>query len=1065
MPSNLNEKQLKELVLAANSKQEVLNVFKSLGFTVEEGEESSFVNISNNDLIEIIFFSSMPDFLSSAKSVSLGKYCTLGISEDFEDWIFAKSVIEDGRKLKKFKFSKTKLRETPKPIAIKKLLNFKANDLKSFEDIFKRKDVTKDFYKKFEKLIEALIKKITGIKSDEDKKWYASVIINRILFIYFIQHKELLGNRDKAYLSKHLKVFSKKKKDSYFRDFLRPLFFEGLAKKEKSPELRTILENVPYLNGGLFQEHILEKENPEISIPDAIFESIFTFLDEWNWHLDEKRDTEENEINPEVIGYIFEQLINQKQMGAYYTKEDITGYISKNTIIPRLLDMVKEKHPEAFAGNPNLFQPIFDNPDAFIYESVLHGIYSDFQKKTIRELPPNIAAGIKDVSKRTDWNKTADEEYALPTETWREVVARRQRYFEIKAQLEKGLGFDAKSQFTTNDLITYNLNIIDFILHTINNGTFDFVKSFYDALRSITILDPTCGSGAFLLASLNILEDMYEACLDRLQDVRNRHACSPLTQKYQIYKTIILNNLYGVDIMEEAVEICKLRLFLKLISCVERNDDLPNLGIEPLPDIDFNILSGNTLVGFSKMSEVEKAFEAGDNNAFNFYAAEIDIIKKHAGDLEVLHHKFIQYQADTSDSPKEPILTLKDKIRQDSKDLNDKLNLYLAKLYGVNIDKKKDLEAWKISHKPFHWVVEFYGIISKGGFDVIVGNPPYVEYSKVKSEYTLRGYETLECGNLYVYTIERGLSLSKNCCLGYIIPSAAFGTVKTKKLRDLLTRLRMTILVSYFSGDAHPAILFEGVKLRLAILLTLKGDNELYTTSFKRWYSQERENLFSKLRFSKGTKKHIILDTFPKCENEIEIFILKKIIASANKKISDLSMPGSNYKIYYHNAPVFFIRSMNFTPLYESNSTEESKSNHFKTIHCKNEEEANILICLISSSIYFFWYTNYSANRDLTSFDLNHFPIPIDSLIKDATIFTELVAQLMEDLNKKSVMREYNYTTGKVRYQEFYVRLSKPIIDEIDRVLAKHYNFTEEELDYIINYDIKYRMGAEGNEE
>ena len=167
--------------------------------------------------------------------------------------------------------------------------------------------------------------------------------------------------------------------------------------------MRTILENVPYLNGGLFQEHILEKENPEISIPDAIFESIFTFLDEWNWHLDEKRDTEENEINPEVIGYIFEQLINQKQMGAYYTKEDITGYISKNTIIPRLLDMVKEKHPEAFAGNPNLFQPIFDNPDAFIYESVLHGIYSDFQKKTIRELPPNIAAGIKDVSKRTGW--------------------------------------------------------------------------------------------------------------------------------------------------------------------------------------------------------------------------------------------------------------------------------------------------------------------------------------------------------------------------------------------------------------------------------------------------------------------------------------------------------------------------------------------------------------------------------------------------------------------------------------------------------------------------------------
>ncbi|HNA09132.1 MAG TPA: hypothetical protein PK079_11230 [Leptospiraceae bacterium] len=725
MPSNLNEKQLKEFILAVNSKQEVLDLFKNLGFTVEEGDDSDYVNISDNDLIEIIFFSSMQDFLNSAKTVSIGKYCTLGISEDFEDWIFAKSVIEDGRKLKKFKFSKTKLSSTPKPIAVKKLLNFKVNDLKSFEDIFKRKDVTKDFYKKFEKLIEALIKKITGIKSDEDKKWYASVIINRILFIYFIQHKELLGNRDKSYLGKHLKAFSKKKKDSYFQEFLRPLFFEGLSKKDKSPAIQSLLEQVPYLNGGLFQEHILEKENPEIAIPDSIFESIFTFLDEWNWHLDEKRDTEENEINPEVIGYIFEQLINQKQMGAYYTKEDITGYISKNTIIPRLLDMIKEKHPEAFADNPNIFQPIFDNPDAFIYESVLHGYYSDFQKKTIRELPANISAGIKDVSKRTDWNKTADEEYALPTETWREVVARRNRYEEIKSQLQKGLGFDGKSPFTTNDLITYNLNIIQFILHAIENGTFDFVKCFYDSLRSITILDPTCGSGAFLLASLNILEDMYEACLDRLEEFnkvgngRDRSLQNDRSlrinqlRKYQIYKTIILNNLYGVDIMEEAVEICKLRLFLKLISQVERNDDLPNLGIEPLPDIDFNILAGNTLVGFSKMSEVEKAFEAGDNYGLAFYASEIDIIKKHASDLEILHHEFIQYQADTTDSPRNPIRTLKEKIQQDAKVLNEKLNLYLAKLYGINVDKKKDLASWIHSHKPFHWVVEFYGILSQ----------------------------------------------------------------------------------------------------------------------------------------------------------------------------------------------------------------------------------------------------------------------------------------------------------------------------------------------------------------
>lgn len=70
--------------------------------------------------------------------------------------------------------------------------------------------------------------------------------------------------------------------------------------------------------------------------------------------------------------------------------------------------------------------------------------------------------------------------------------------------------------------------------------------------------------------------------------------------------------------------------------------------------------------------------------------------------------------------------------------------------------------------------------------------------------------------------------------------------------------------------------------------------------------------------------------------------------------------------------------------------------------------------------------------------------------------------KLTKDVLKKSKRRVYVYkTTGRVEYDEFYMKLSKPIIDEIDKVLARHYGFTDEELDFIINYDIKYRMGDE----
>ena len=100
---------------------------------------------------------------------------------------------------------------------------------------------------------------------------------------------------------------------------------------DRAPELADLLGKVPYLNGGLFDIHDLERDNQKISIPDEAFEKIFKFFDEYSWNLDWRPRRKDNEINPDVLGHIFEKYINQKQMGAYYTKEDITGYISRNT--------------------------------------------------------------------------------------------------------------------------------------------------------------------------------------------------------------------------------------------------------------------------------------------------------------------------------------------------------------------------------------------------------------------------------------------------------------------------------------------------------------------------------------------------------------------------------------------------------------------------------------------------------------------------------------------------------------------------------------------------------------
>ncbi len=536
--------------------------------------------------------------------------------------------------------------------------------------------VTKKFYDRFKREQTAFLTFLTGIPDTEVQRAYVSILLNRLMFIYFIQKKGFLNN-DPDYLRHTLTETQKQGSDRYYRSFLCPLFFEGFAKPEaeRSRAVVGLLGDVPYLNGGIFEQHAIETHHGErIEIPDAAFEQLFGFFDEYQWHLDDRPLKNDTEINPDVLGYIFEKYINQKQMGAYYTKEDITEYISKNTIIPFLFDAARRSCEIAFAADGAVWQLLRDAPERYIYPAVSKG--------AALELPPNIAAGVADVSKRTDWNTVAPSEYALPTEIWREVVARRQRYETLRAKLVNG---DVAS---INDLITYNLDVRQFAQDVIAGceGP-ELLRAFWQAIRHVSILDPTCGSGAFLFAAVNILVPLYEACLDRMQAFLNddlgagrRYADFRETLKrieqhpnraYFILKSIVINNLYGVDIMAEAVEICKLRLFLKMVSQIE---DVRQ--IEPLPDIDFNIQSGNSLVGFSTYDAVERAVTGKLD-----FDDTMRRLREKAEDVDALFQAFRRQQTALGG-----VVTRADKqaLRERLGVLEDELNLYLAGEYGVN---------------------------------------------------------------------------------------------------------------------------------------------------------------------------------------------------------------------------------------------------------------------------------------------------------------------------------------------------------------------------------------------
>lgn len=188
--------------------------------------------------------------------------------------------------------------------------------------------------------------------------------------------------------------------------------------------------------------------------------------------------------------------------------------------------------------------------------------------------------------------------------------------------------------------------------------------------------------------------------------------------------------------MEEAVEICKLRLFLKMVAQVDRAEQ-----IEPLPDIDFNIRAGNTLVGYANLEEMKKSME-GDWVKLQ----RLPKIEESAEIVDRAFQKFHEMQTEHG-MQSEDFRNAKQEVRKRLTALEGKLNGYLAEQYGIDRSKAGKYKAWLDSHKPSHWFIEFYGIMKKGGFDVIIGNPPYLEMREVN--YAPIGFECGESGAIH----------------------------------------------------------------------------------------------------------------------------------------------------------------------------------------------------------------------------------------------------------------------------------------------------------------------------
>jgi hypothetical protein len=740
--------------------------------------------------------------------------------------------------------------------------------------------VTKKFFKDYQKEFLEFVVYIEGITDERDRKWYASVILNRLMFIYFLQQKHFLDNGDINYLTNKLNFIKSNYKNQenqtnqnsdFFNIFLQKLFFEGFAlpADKRTPETNKLIGNIKYLNGGLFLKHKLELKYPEINICDKAFENLFNLFGSYSWSLNDTPGGDDNEINPDVLGYIFEKYINQKAFGAYYTRTEITEYLCEQTIHKLLLDEIN--------GGP--------------------------------------VADLSNVQYVSD--KTKKMLTGTHYDTLEEAL------FTIDAEGIKKL--------------IYNKNSI---------------------LTNLSLLDPACGSGAFLIAALKKLIDIYSAVIGKIDFLNNKELIDWKKAilkdhpniDYYIKKQIITNNLYGVDIMEEAVEIAKLRLFLALVASAHKVDDL-----EPLPNIDFNIMPGNSLIGLLQVDE--KAFDKRHTHGDLFKKSYADLLREKQ--LAIANY---QKAEDNKVFDRDQILNLRSIVDEKREEAIPILNEMLAQEFSdlkikyeqVTWDTEKNKEDKPIKRPvnltdienlhPFHWGYEFSKVFSeKGGFDAIITNPPweifkpqakefFAEYSDIvtKKKMTIKEFEKEQDNllkdeetkkvwedflskfqhtslyfrsayqyknqisivngkkagtdiNLYKLFTEQSFNLikKKGYC-GIVIPSGIYTDLGTKQLREML--FNESEITGLFCFENKKEI-FEGVH-RSFKFVVLSFEKSGKTVSFPVAFM--RHDVKDLISFPKYNSYQITLDyvknlspdslSISEIKNNLDISISEKLI-------------------------------------------------------------------------------------------------------------------------------------------------------------------------------------------
>jgi hypothetical protein len=352
------------------------------------------------------------------------------------------------------------------------------------------------------------------------------------------------------------------------------------------------------------------------------------------------------------------------------------------------------------------------------------------------------------------------------------------------------------------------------------------------------------------------------------------------------------------------------------------------------------------------------------------------------------------------------------------------------------------------------------------GFDIVIGNPPYgAKYEQKHKIYFLNNYETAKTvkgkykGSLDTYTlfIEKGFDLLKiNGNLIYIVPISITSSNSVENLHSLLEKNCKIIKVSSFAVRPQP--IFQNSVVDVSIVYFIKtltpAEKILCTKIYRKSKDNSISDILTNLIFI-DIKEFKLKGRYPKISYQIEKNILQKIFDKDNTPIENL-LRSYGKPIYYRTSGGRYFK---IVTNYPTGSTKE------KALYFDNNI-ADVIGAILSSNLFFWFYQIYSNNHDLKLYEISSFCIPYKKIIENTKLITkieEIYNEYLYDIEKNAIIKITTQYKNINKFKEYKIRKSKHIIDKIDDLICPLYGMTKEEIEFIKDYELEFRLSDENS--